>query len=336
MIRCRCYLVRLVNKATEEYGKVAAKLASAKTERGSRERERAAAESRRRAAEKQLKAGFPAGIPTEVARAVTERRRQFEAARDREAAARKNLEKAREMHDKAVVSRAKIEQQTSELIQRCAEQRGVLGQLSTVSGVKLMASMKKPRAIVGDEVGMLNEWRRLIATGLERLRNSTEKEKKSETDALSRELMTMGLSLATTSLPNVQVAATKAIREASLAATRAADHAENLKRKLARRQEMEAKIAEARKRERLYRTLADELRQNRFIEYLLGESITRLASLASSELRGISGGRYGLIAEQSRWRESRPYPSHGRLCRAASRGTLAGCRHEDPLAARLP
>jgi exonuclease SbcC len=62
---------------------------------------------------------------------------------------------------------------------------------------------------------------------------------------------------------------------------------------------MEAQITESRDRENLYRALADELRQNRFIDFLLGEGMERLATLASGELRGISGGRYGLIAEQS-------------------------------------
>src|SRR5215216_2519004 len=38
--------------------------------------------------------------------------------------------------------------------------------------------------------------------------------------------------------------------------------------------------------------------ENRFINYLLSESISSLAILASAELGGISGGRYGLIAEQ--------------------------------------
>jgi DNA repair protein SbcC/Rad50 len=88
-------------------------------------------------------------------------------------------------------------------------------------------------------------------------------------------------------------------REASIAATRAADNAASMKRKLARRREMETQMAEARERERLHRALADELRQNRFINYLLGESISSLATLASAELGGISGERYGLIAEQT-------------------------------------
>jgi exonuclease SbcC len=159
--------------------------------------------------------------------------------------------------------------------------------------------MKTPRQTVGDEIAVLSEWCEIIATELERLRTAAEKERKGETAALDRVLTTLGTTLVAADLPRIQTAVRKAVQQASLAATRAVDNAASLKRKLARRREMEAQIAGARERERLYRALADELRQNRFIEYLLGESIGRLATIASAELRAISGGRYGLIAERS-------------------------------------
>jgi DNA repair protein SbcC/Rad50 len=293
-------VTRLVNKATEDHGKVAADLASAKTERESRQRERVAAESRRRTAEGQLKKGFPAGIPGDPAGAIAERRGQLEAARESEAVARKNFDRARETHDEAAAARANFERKGSELIQRCAEQRGVLGQLSLISGIDpTTASMKKSRQAVGDEVAALGEWRELVARALDRQRNAAQKEQKNQTEALSQQLTAMGLSFTTLGPSKVQTAARKSVQDASLAATRTADHAASLERKLARRQEIESQITEAREREHLYRALADELRQNRFIDYLLGESIGGLARLASSELRSISSGRYGLIAEQS-------------------------------------
>ena len=292
-------VTNLVNKAAGEHGKVAAKLASAKSTREGRMREQAAAESRLRGAENQLKVGFPAGIPTDPSGAIAERRREFEAARESEAEARKNLERARESHDKAAASRAKFERQASKLIQRCAEQRGVLGQLSAIGGVELTANMKTSRQAVGDEVAVLGEWHDTVTAGLDRLRKTAENEQKSETDALGRELATMGLSLAMVGASKMQAAARQAMQEASIAATRAADNAISLERKLTRRRDVEVQISGARERERLHRGIAEELRQNRFIDYLLGESLGRLAALASAELRSISGGRYGLIAEQS-------------------------------------
>jgi exonuclease SbcC len=290
---------RLVAKITEEHGNLAAELAGAKANREGRVREQAAAESRRRKAEKELKAGFPAGIPEDPTGAIAKRRSELHAARESEAAARKKFERARETHDKAAATRAKFEREATELMQRCAQQRGVLGQLSEGRGIKLAIRMKTPRQTVGDEVAVLSEWSEIIASELERLRTAAEKERKGETAALDRVLTTLGMTLAAADLPRIQTAVRKAVQQAALAATRAADNAASLKKKLARRREMETQITGARERERLYRALADELRQNRFIEYLLGESIGRLATIASAELRAISGGRYGLIAERS-------------------------------------
>jgi DNA repair protein SbcC/Rad50 len=290
---------RLVNETIKEHGKVAEKLAGAKADRESRVREQTAAESRRRRAEKELKAGFPAGIPKDPAGAIAERRRELQAARQSEATARKKFERARETCDQAAASRTKFERQVTDLIKRCAEQRGVLGQLSASCGIRPLMGMKTPRQIVCDEVTVLSEWRGLVAAELDRQRTAAEKVQKRETAALGGVLTTMGLSLATADLPRLRAAVKKVAQEASVAATRAADNAARLKKKLVRRREMETQITGARERECLYRALADELRQNRFIDYLLGESIGQLATLASAELRSISGGRYGLLAERS-------------------------------------
>jgi hypothetical protein len=80
--------IRLVAKATEEYGDLAAELAGAKANREGLTRQQAAAESRRREAEKELKAGFPAGIPEDPAGAIAKRRSELHAARESEATAR--------------------------------------------------------------------------------------------------------------------------------------------------------------------------------------------------------------------------------------------------------
>ena len=62
-----------------------------------------------------------------------------------------------------------------------------------------------------------------------------------------------------------------------------------------------ARSRDGRVRERagLYRALADELRQDRFIDYILRESVRQLAVLASQQLRIISGGRYSLAANKT-------------------------------------
>jgi DNA repair protein SbcC/Rad50 len=225
----------------------------------------------------------------------------IKAAQDNAQAVTRRLRKAEGAVTEAITEGRGVDRSLAEATKklRCAEQRGVLGQLFASCGIKPVGKMKAPRQTVDDEIAVIGEWRRIVTTELDHLRTTAEKEQKRETTSLNRMLTTLNLSLTTSGLPKIQAAVRKAVHEASIAATRAADNAASMKRKLARRREMETQMAEARERERLHRALADELRQNRFINYLLGESISSLATLASAELGGISGERYGLIAEQT-------------------------------------
>src|SRR5262249_62036031 len=92
----------------------------------------------------------------------------------------------REAQDKAPASRAKFEREATELMQRCAQQRGVLGHLSEARGIKPATRKKTPRQTVGDEIAVLSEWCEIIATELERLRTAEEQERKGETAAMDR------------------------------------------------------------------------------------------------------------------------------------------------------
>ena len=212
-------VTNLVNKAAEEHGKVAAKLASAKSTREGRMRERAAAESCLRGAENQLKVGFPSGIPTDPSGAIAERRREFEAARRSEAEAERTLKElatrmTRPLH--LTQSSSGRHPNSYSVVQSNA---GVLGQVSSIGGVEPTTNMKKSRQAVGDEIAVLGEWHDMVAAGLDRLRKTAENEQKSETDALGRELATMSLSLAMVSASKMQAAARRAVQEASLAAS---------------------------------------------------------------------------------------------------------------------
>jgi len=152
---------------------------------------------------------------------------------------------------------------------------------------------------VGDEVTALETWRKAMAVEIDRLRDSARGKKDDAVAALIRELAAMGLPEASADANEARARSQAAVRAASQEALRAADHARNLERRLESRRTLETEVAAARKREQLYRALADELRRNRFIDFLLGESIGQLASLASAELQGISGGRYSLNAAKS-------------------------------------
>jgi exonuclease SbcC len=79
-----------------------------------------------------------------------------------------------------------------------------------------------------------------------------------------------------------------------------AEAAVNLtKEKIAKRADLEREIKEDMIRVRRYRALADELRADHFVAFVLQESMERLAALASVELLRVSDGRYSIVPEQS-------------------------------------
>jgi exonuclease SbcC len=87
--------------------------------------------------------------------------------------------------------------------------------------------------------------------------------------------------------------------EAHAEAVRAEATVALLKEKIKKRGDLERKIKEDTARCARYRTLGQELHQDRFIAFVLAESMERLAALASVELSRISGERYSLIAEEA-------------------------------------
>lgn len=79
---------------------------------------------------------------------------------------------------------------------------------------------------------------------------------------------------------------------------RAESTAKLVKEKIVKRAVFEKEIKDDTVRCARYKTLADELRQDHFVAFVLEESMGRLAALASVELLRISGDRYSLVAEK--------------------------------------
>ena len=99
------------------------------------------------------------------------------------------------------------------------------------------------------------------------------------------------------------IAATSALEKAAHEARRRADQCANdvavLERRLQRKAKMEAGIEEKRGRMHRYEKVANELKTDRFIGFLLDESIEDLALRASNELQKISAGQYSLTSSKN-------------------------------------
>ena len=88
-------------------------------------------------------------------------------------------------------------------------------------------------------------------------------------------------------------------REARRTADQSADAVARLERRLERKAQMEEEIDEKRGRMHQYEKVANELKTDRFIGFLLNESIGDLALRASHELKRISAGQYSLTSSKN-------------------------------------
>ncbi|WP_428273486.1 AAA family ATPase [Candidatus Palauibacter sp.] len=91
----------------------------------------------------------------------------------------------------------------------------------------------------------------------------------------------------------------EAVRETRRTADQSAGAIELLERRLERKAEMRGEIEEKRDRMHQYDKLATELKTDRFIGFLLDESIEDLALRASHELKKISAGQYSLTSSRN-------------------------------------
>ena len=86
-------------------------------------------------------------------------------------------------------------------------------------------------------------------------------------------------------------------RDASETRIRAQEAADSLAQRVDQRKDLEKGIAEDAKRIAVLEVLATELRADRFVDFVVAETLTLLATRASQELKRISDGRYSLVAE---------------------------------------
>jgi exonuclease SbcC len=90
----------------------------------------------------------------------------------------------------------------------------------------------------------------------------------------------------------------RADREAGQAVVRAAGAVERAVERVTQRRALEAQIADERRQVAVLGELAQDLRQDRFGEYIVQETLGVLAARASEELLRISDGRYSLVTDE--------------------------------------
>ncbi|MBN9023715.1 MAG: hypothetical protein J0H08_16835, partial [Rhizobiales bacterium] len=287
-----------LRSAVEDHGRLAVSFAGARERLAGHAAAAADAEARIAAVEETLSQGFPDGIPGDAGAVIEARLAACRAARAREASCRKDADGARRAVATADTARRALADDTSRLMQDCAGQRAIL---ATIARRVDAGPLDGPAegAAVADEIAALLRWTVDAGQALAAQLKAEDEARGAAEGQFDAILAAAGVA----ARPEAPDRGLAALRRASQAAAESVVRAETqrdaARQRFADRQRMEAGIVADRERQRLHAQLATELRRDRFLDFLLSESVDRLAAIASDELRRISNDRYSLLSEET-------------------------------------
>ena len=302
-----------------EAGEAKAELAGIEATRKAAEEARDGALKRVEAATERLVAGLGEPLPDPVDEAIEARRRRLRASTAARDAAEATWEAAETSYRAAEDERNTVATELAALDRRRTEHRTLLGtrreRLDRL-GVALPAPGAAPDAAVAappDASPPDAESRDRETAGLRAHADALRRAARQHAEELASAIAALDTAIrahAASGLDDAAevshldaAAAVSALDAAARAARRAADQraqeVQQLERRLERKAEMEAEIEDKRGRMRRFEKVARELQTNRFIGFLLDESIEDLAHRASHELREISGGQYSLTSSEN-------------------------------------
>ena len=288
---------------SDELAEAKAKLIELQTTQRETKKARDLARARMEAAKKRLIDGLGDPIPERVEEVIKERRRRLQEATDARNKAEAACEKAEEAHRKAVKAEKVVTDGLADLDRQRGHHRTLLGERS--------ARLRRLKVEVLDPpCPQDSEDRVADAEGLRALVGMLCNAAHQQAVQLKMELETRDISIrAQASDAGIDAmsldaaAATSALEKATREARRTADQSAAdvglMEKRLVRKEEMRGEIEEKRGLMRQYNKVANELRTDRFIDFLLHESIQDLALRASDELKTISAGQYSLTSSKN-------------------------------------
>jgi len=277
----------------------------AQVEQRGRDQQRADAENRRGAALTTLQGAFPDGPPADPGAALAARAAELDAAEQALQAARNAAADAGRAAEAARAARDVVQRERGALEQGAAAAWALL----TARGADLarLATEEAPPAPADTpeldrRLEAAGKWAAALsaaaAAALTRLRESVAR----LADALrahagAAEVPADGLE------PSACLAAlADAEQEAARADERAGALVTQIRDAIEKAADIRAGVEDDRVLAQRYGFLADHLRSDRFVEFVIGESLQQLALIASQQLRDISGQRYSLSVDGSDFR----------------------------------
>ena len=294
----------------EELTKAKVALARLETNREAAEKALDQARKQEESTYEQLSEGLGEPLPEPVEQEIETRRRRLgeatasrdaaEVARDDAETSHGEAEKARRAvaKDLAVLERQRAEQRAR--LAAHGDQLGGLG-VELPSGARGPADLEAPSGSETVEAEMA-----ALTTHAAALRGAARAQAarlKVDVESLDASIQGyasgVGIDVDALGAADAVLALEAATRNTRRAADEHSTDLERLEERLKRKADMEVEIEEKRALSLRYRKVGMELKKDRFIGFLLDESIEELAHRASHELRKISAGQYSLTSSEN-------------------------------------
>ena len=253
-------------------------------------------QQRRTSAAELLKARFAGEIPTDAAAQIASQRTRLEAAGQALESARAAADERTEEHEQARELAGERERELVQIDQALTKARTRAEAASTAAAAAPaeveLGHPPDPTASRETTSQQLDTWCTEAANTLSSAHAQTVAEQEQASGVVITLAQAHGIEAQRVdqALAQLKLVEQSAVRHATVAQAAV----EECERRIAERTAMEEQAKEEREQIALLASLARELREDRFGEYIVHETIGLLSAHASEELKRISGGRYSL------------------------------------------
>ena len=261
------------------------------------------ARKRVEAADRQLRDGLGESLPEPVEKEIGSRLKRLQKATEARDAAETDCDSANQAYREAAEARRAATDDLADLDRQRGHHRTLLGERSEqLRRLKLEVPSPPPPVPSEDREAETEDLRAYAAIVRERAREQTA-QVGAQLEELDASIRTQASKADVDAALLDSTAATSALEEAAQEARRTADQSAkdvaSLHARLKRKAQMQAEIKKNSNRMHQYEKVANELKTDRFIGFLLDESIGDLALRASNELLGISANQYSLTSSKN-------------------------------------
>jgi exonuclease SbcC len=289
-------------QARQELASFEKEVASIDSKIGGANRLREAAVKRLEDARTIVSTGFPSALPKDLKGAIQKRRDALMAADKTLSEAQQNADAAKSDLDERQTARQECQQEIAKFDQEISAAQAAAKLCCQALG-RLLAETALPKLPepTDHRTRLLADWQTCCEGHLveaERAVTELTEGISGAVGEMKHLAATSGIELQADESAAIADEIDQAVTSCGRAVAGAEKDVEAHSKRITERAELETGISKDRVRLALYQALARELRADRFIAFVLEESMSVLAVQASEELLRISDGRYSLVADE--------------------------------------